>query len=91
MLDSTAVDQIVANVLRQLSAAGGPVSTVAKVPTAFAPQVSVPRINIPAHPGGSPVTLTDKIITGDLLTEKATGATKISRSELSVPIIVELK
>ncbi len=77
MLDSTAVDQIVANVLRQLSAAGGVASTVARVPTASAPQVNVPRINTPAHAGGSPVTLTEKVITGDLLAEKAKEASQI--------------
>lgn len=70
MLDSTAVDQIVANVLRQLSVAGGDVSTVAKAPSAAIPQVSVSRSNTTA-------TLSEKVITGDLLTEKATGASQI--------------
>jgi len=82
MLDSSAVDQIVANVLKQLSAgverretrderqvpeksAGSRLSSLVS-PSSSGP----PPSSLVAH-------LSDRIITGDLLTEKASGATQI--------------
>ena len=85
MLDSTAVDQIVANVLRQLSAAGGGAAkgsdkgqgTSAKAGRETAPLLSLnpqpSTLNVPP----SSISLTEKVITGDLLAEKAAGATQI--------------
>ena len=88
MLDSTAVDQIVANVLRQLSAAGTPaakegsgqLSAVSRQPVERAtPPVALVAQTSTLNPQRFPsVThLTEKVITGDLLLEKATGATQI--------------
>lgn len=85
MLDSSTVDQIVANVLKQLSAGGsGAASGSDKGQgasakggggSAIAPLLSLnPQLSTL---NASSVTLTDRIITGDLLTEKATGATQI--------------
>lgn len=70
MLDSTTVDQIVANVLKQLSAnGGGAVASSA---------VAAPVRNAqPTAPGPATISLSDRVITGDLLAEKATGATQI--------------
>ncbi len=88
MLDSTAVDQIVANVLRQLSAAGTPAAKEeSRQPSAVSLQ-PVGRAILPAALVAQPSTLnpqrfpsvthlTEKVITGDLLAEKAKGATQI--------------
>lgn len=72
MLDSATVDQIVANVLKQLSAGGA----------AAAGQEMRDERQEPATASGSRLSslvthLSDRIITGDLLKEKATGATQI--------------
>ncbi len=82
MLDSTAVDQIVANVLMQLSAAGTPAAGVSAVSgqRSAVSQQTVGPASLPATSSQLlPLIaqLSDKIITGDLLTEKATGATQI--------------
>lgn len=70
MLDSTAVDQIVANVLRQLSAVGGDLREARGERRETKAIADSPLSSLVS-------TLTDRIITGDLLTEKATGATQI--------------
>ena len=75
MLDSTAVDQIVANVLKQLSAAGtvAPAVRETKVERQEpenASAVGSPLSSVVTH-------LSDRVITGDLLAEKASGATQI--------------
>ena len=72
MLDSTAVDQIVANVLRQLSAAGTPAERRETREERREPEMAA----------GSRLSslvsyLSDRVITGDLLAEKAKGATQI--------------
>ena len=72
MLDTAAVDQIVANVLKQLSAGG----------TAVPGREVRDERQEPATASGSPLSslvthLTDRIITGDLLAEKANGAKQI--------------
>lgn len=84
MLDSAAVDQIVANVLKQLSAGGSgsssggsTASAVATASIAATPRsTSEPRPPV-AKSAAAVVTLTERIITGDLLTEKATGASQV--------------
>ena len=82
MLDAAAVDQIVANVLKQLSTGGGGLasgSTATAV--APAPVVATPRSTVDSRPpvtkSAAVVTLSERIITGDLLAEKATGASQI--------------
>ncbi len=92
MLDSTAVDQIVANVLRQLSAAGTPAAQGLEVSgERLVKEGSLQRSAISHQPEGraflpaspathpSPLTtyLSERVITGDLLAEKAQGATQI--------------
>lgn len=76
MLDSTTVDQIVANVLKQLSAGG-----TAAPRRETRDERREPAIPVAAASGSrlsSLVThLSDRVITGDLLAEKATGATQI--------------
>jgi hypothetical protein len=77
MFDSTTVDQIVANVLKQLSASGG--NTTAS--SAVAAPVRNPQLTTPGpsalNPQPSTISLSEKVITGDLLAEKAKGATQI--------------
>lgn len=76
MLDSTAVDQIVANVLKQLSATGGAVETVkGQGPKAKGEEQKATPVALSPQP--STISLSDRVITGDLLAEKATGATQI--------------
>ena len=83
MLDTAAVDQIVANVLKQLSAGGSGAAngsdkgqgTSAK--GGVASSLASPSLTSHLSPLASSVTLTDRIITGDLLTEKASGAKQI--------------
>lgn len=81
MLDATAVDQIVANVLKQLSARGNGSSSGSAATVVVAPTPTAPRSTADSRPplakAASVVTLTERIITGDLLTEKATGASQI--------------
>lgn len=81
MLDSAAVDQIVANVLKQLSAGGsgsssGSGSTAVVVATPTAPRGTADS-RLPLAKASVVVTLSERIITGDLLVEKATGASQI--------------
>lgn len=81
MLDTAAVDQIVANVLKQLSAGGsgssnGSGSTAVVVATPTAPRGTADS-RLPLAKASVVVTLSERIITGDLLAEKATGATQI--------------
>ena len=83
MLDTAAVDQIVANVLKQLSAGGSGAEsgsdkgqgTSAKGGVASLPPA--PSLTSHLSPLTPLVTLTDRIITGDILAEKASGATQI--------------
>ena len=74
MLDSTAVDQIVANVLRQLSAAGTPAAKGSDKGQGTSAKAAWPSA-ISHQPLA--IHLSDRIITGDLLAEKAQGATQI--------------
>jgi hypothetical protein len=74
MLDSTAVDQIVANVLRQLSAAGGGAAKSSDKGQGTSAKAAWPSAI--SHQS-SAIHLTDRVITGDLLAEKAPGATQI--------------
>lgn len=80
MLDTAAVDQIVANVLKQLGAGGGGSSngsgSTAVVATPTAPRGTADS-RLPLAKASVVVTLSERIITGDLLAEKATGATQI--------------
>ncbi len=82
MLDSTAVDQIVANVLRQLSAAAERVESRDERREPATPSGSRLSSLVPPLSAGSPLSslvtyLSDRVITGDLLAEKAKGATQI--------------
>lgn len=76
MLDSTTVDQIVANVLKQLSANGGGTESVkGQGPRAKGQEPQATPLALSPQP--STISLSDRVITGDLLAEKATGATQI--------------
>lgn len=80
MLDSAAVDQIVANVLKQLSASSGGVRT---------PAISLPRNTTDSRlplttDQPSTATLTERVITGDILAEKAQGATQVIIPEKAI-------
>ncbi len=84
MLDSTAVDQIVANVLRQLSAAGTPAERretrdERREPERREPERREPEKTVNSGSSLSSLVsyLSDRVITGDLLAEKAKGATQI--------------
>ena len=82
MLDSTAVDQIVANVLRQLSAAAERVESREERREPATPSGARLSSLVPPLSAGSPLSslvtyLSDRVITGDLLAEKAKGATQI--------------
>jgi hypothetical protein len=82
MLDAAAVDQIVANVLKQLSSGGGGSSGSGNLATAVAPAPAAVPVKTDSSQSAagarlSTVTLTERIITGDLLTEKASGASQI--------------
>lgn len=77
MFDSTTVDQIVANVLKQLSATGG--NTTASSAVATPVRNPLPTTQGPSTLNTQPstISLSEKVITGDLLAEKATGAAQI--------------
>ncbi len=83
MLDTAAVDQIVANVLKQLSSGGSGSSSSGAAATAVAPApvVATPRSTVDSRTtvakAAAVITLAERIITGDLLVEKATGASQI--------------
>lgn len=83
MLDSSTVDQIVANVLKQLSAGGSGSSSGGSTASAVAtaPVAATPRgpseQRPPVAKSAAVITLSERIITGDLLAEKATGASQI--------------
>lgn len=81
MLDTAAVDQIVANVLKQLSAGGSGSSSGSGSSTVMVATPTAPRgtedSRLPLAKASVVVTLSERIITGDLLTEKAAGATQI--------------
>lgn len=77
MLDSTTVDQIVANVLKQLSATGGGVAASSAVVAPVRNAQPTPSGPSTLNPQPSTISLSDRVITGDLLAEKATGATQI--------------
>ena len=90
MLDNATVDQIVANVLKQLSAAGTAAaggSAVSSQRSAVSQQ-SVGLAFLPASAAShlSPLVthLSEKVITGDLLTTKATGASQIIISDKAI-------
>ncbi len=73
MLDSTAVDQIVANVLKQLSAG----KTAAPMGRETRDERGEPEKTTGSRLSSLVSHLTDHVITGDLLAEKARGATQI--------------
>jgi hypothetical protein len=76
MFDSTTVDQIVANVLKQLSATG--TAAPGRETREERREPAIPIAAASGSPLSSLVThLSDRVITGDLLAEKATGATQI--------------
>jgi hypothetical protein len=81
MLDSATVDQIVANVLKQLSTGGSGMSSGSGSTAVVAATPTAPRgtadSRLPLAKDSVVVTLSERIITGDLLAEKATGASQI--------------
>ena len=77
MFDSTTVDQIVANVLKQLSATGGSTTGSSAAAVPIRNSQPTPSGTSTLNPQPSTISLSDRVITGDLLAEKATGATQI--------------
>jgi len=82
MLDSAAIDRIVQNVLKQISPSRAVARTAQPTPAAAA-KATLPATTVPAGPfspltaispvTASPVSLADRVITGDLLAEKVKG------------------